>query len=209
MKFKFTPQLRLLAGSWGALHPYRLLFGNPMHGGWPDMDTLLRGAAEFNRWLAGEYGVEPMAWSGHLNSEIAVPKGHFAYEHNAPHAIELDRWIEGALLQNATSHLLGLNLPVALPERVEYRELGVRAEVRDEVLHVRGTHGPRERTILTVLLQGVELPLVFAPQRPIELSPYLDPWRDRAAAELARQRWLRRTGAPATAPAMAPAADGG
>jgi hypothetical protein len=132
-----------------------------------------------------------------LRGEVRVPAG------NGP------RWIEGALLQNATSHLLGLNLPVALPERVEYRELGVRAEVRDEVLHVRGTHGPRERTILTVLLQGVELPLVFAPQRPIELSPYLDPWRDRAAAELARQRWLRRTGAPATAPAMAPAADGG
>jgi hypothetical protein len=97
MQTKHTPRLKLLAGSWGALHPYTLLFGNPMQGGWPNMDKLLRAGAEFNKWLVGELGVEPMAWSGHLNSEIAVPGGHFAAQYNSPHAIELGRWIDGSL----------------------------------------------------------------------------------------------------------------
>lgn len=122
-------------------------------------------------------------------------------------------WLEGRLLTNLVSRLLGTDLPDVLPERIEYTHLGFRLDVRDELLYVFGTHGPREKTILTARLFGQELPLLVEPEEPFELAGWLDQWRARALAYLEklnevtpRQTWeaLRRWPThwwPATRPA--------
>jgi len=98
-------------------------------------------------------------------------------------------WIERRLLQEAVRRALRVNLPAAvaeriLPERIEYTKLGFKLEVRDEVLYVFGTHGERERTILTVRLLDRDLPLIFEPQRSFDLRAWLDMLRARAKARL-------------------------
>ena len=64
------------------------------------------------------------------------------------------------------------------------RDSAVKLEVRDEVLYIFGTHGPRETTILTARLFDRDLPLVFEPRRSFDLRPWLDDLRARAAAQL-------------------------
>jgi len=95
-------------------------------------------------------------------------------------------WVEGRLLRELVRRTLKIELPNFLPERIEYVQFGVRLEVRDEVLYVFGTHGPREQTILTVWLWDQELPLVWEPHRSFDLRPGLDVLRARAAEQLQR-----------------------
>lgn len=82
--------------------------------------------------------------------------------------------ISGALLGELVERTLGLSLAALLPEEVPYSELGVRVEVRDEQLHVFGTHGPREKTILTINVGGQDVPLVSEPEQPMDLRAPLD-----------------------------------
>ncbi len=94
-------------------------------------------------------------------------------------------WIEGALLREIARNVLKINLPPILPERIEFTQLGLRLEVRDELLRVFGTHGPREKTILTVRMFEQDLPLVHEPEQPIDLRPMLDTLRARLAEHVA------------------------
>jgi hypothetical protein len=98
-------------------------------------------------------------------------------------------WIERNLLLEALSRAAGVNLPdwlsallAQLPERLEYTQLGVRLDMQDELLYVFGTHGPREKALLTLRINGQELPALLEPEQPITLGPLLDDLRTRAAA---------------------------
>jgi hypothetical protein len=109
--------------------------------------------------------------------------------------VDEPNWIERNLLLEALSRVLGLRLPewlmallAQLPERLEYTQLGVRLEVQDEVLHIFGTHGPRDKTILTLRVNGQELPAVFEPESPIDLRGTCEEWRGRLADYLS-ERW--------------------
>ncbi|MGD8452994.1 MAG: hypothetical protein PVJ57_14335 [Phycisphaerae bacterium] len=109
---------------------------------------------------------------------------------NADLRIEDDdeaKWIEGRLVTEMVSRALKMDIPSWLPERIEYTDLGVRLDVRDEILHVFGTHGPGERTILTVRMFERDMPLITEPQREFDLSAWLEQMRVRAAEQL-RQR---------------------
>ncbi len=101
------------------------------------------------------------------------------------------RWIEFAFLKTVLREGFGLDLDnllpgwVKLPERIEYSQLGLRIEVHDEVLRVHGTHGPRDRTILTLRVGGADLPLVREDAfNPIDLAVWFEPLRERAARVL-------------------------
>ncbi len=105
-------------------------------------------------------------------------------------------YIERALLSTVLSRTLGMELPNFLPERFVYTQLGVRLEVRDEVLHVFGTHGPHGKTMLTVNLADNEVPVLNEPEQPFNLAPLFDAWRPRLLAEL-RERLPQLTPADA------------
>ena len=107
-------------------------------------------------------------------------------------------WVAGALLRELVKQVLKLDLPPILPERIEYTRLGFRLDVRDEVLNVYGTHGQREKTILTVRLLDQDVPLISEPSRPIDLRPWLDALRLKAIDGLRRQL------SPSTAPRDSP-----
>jgi len=92
----------------------------------------------------------------------------------APDAAGTAGWIEGRLVRELVRRTLKFDLPALLPERIAYTRLGLRLEVRDEVLYVFGTHGEREKTILTVRLMDQDLPLIFEPQHSFDLRPLLD-----------------------------------
>ncbi|MFH1746524.1 MAG: hypothetical protein ABIG44_05700 [Planctomycetota bacterium] len=98
-----------------------------------------------------------------------------------------DTWIEGRLVTELVSRALDVNVPPFFPERIQYTQLGCRIEVRDEVLYLFGTHGPREKTILTVNMVGQEFPLILEPKHSFDLTSWLDLLRLRAAEHL-RQR---------------------
>ena len=102
-------------------------------------------------------------------------------------AVQQPNWIEGKLLRELISRTLKVELPDVLPERIEYTQLGVKLDVRDEVLHVFGTHGPREKTILTVRLAELEMPLIREPERSFDLSGWFDELRAQAAERLQRR----------------------
>jgi len=101
-------------------------------------------------------------------------------------------WIEGELLRNLITRVLKFDLPAFLPESIwreqlDYSRLGFRLDVEDEVLHVFGTHGSREKTILTIRVLGRDLPIVREPERAIPLDGWMDQLRERAADILVRQ----------------------
>ncbi len=107
---------------------------------------------------------------------------------------EETNWIERNLLLEALTRATGVHLPdwlsvllAQLPDRLEYTQLGVRLEVEDELLYVFGTHGPRDKALLTLRVNGQELPALFEPEQPIALGPLLDELRSQAAAYLAEQ----------------------
>ncbi|MGE0479451.1 MAG: hypothetical protein AB7Q17_03160 [Phycisphaerae bacterium] len=129
-----------------------------------------------------------------------------AVAHVAPPDDGLD-FIEGTLLRELVRRALGVTLPDVLPERIEYTQLGVRLQVRDERLFVFGTHGDREKTILTVRLLGREVGLLHEPAQPFDLRPSLDELRRRAAefvesryAEFRARRELRAPSSPTSQP---------
>jgi len=105
---------------------------------------------------------------------------------------EDDRYIERELLTEVLRQALNVELPTTLvrqlPERLEYDQLGVRLEVRDELLYVFGTHGPRERAILSVRLAGQPVPVVFEPEEPFNLRSHFDALRRAWLPEFER-RW--------------------
>ncbi|MEW6252538.1 MAG: hypothetical protein AB1716_18020 [Planctomycetota bacterium] len=107
-----------------------------------------------------------------------------------PNAAGAPGWIERTLLVEAARRALGLDLPEfllrQLPERIEYSALGVRLEVQDEELHIYGTHGPREKTILTVRIADRDFGVLREPAGSIALKPMLDDLRARLAAEIER-----------------------
>jgi hypothetical protein len=113
---------------------------------------------------------------------------------------ERPNWIEGTLLREIVRQTLKVTLPEMLPERIEYTRLGVRLQVRDEELYVFGTHGAGEKVILTVRLFERDLPLLFEPARPFDLSGWLDGLRSRAAEQI-------RLRLPPRPPASGPADD--
>ncbi len=125
-------------------------------------------------------------------------------------------WIERQLVSHILEQAFGIVLPEFLPERFEYVQLGLHIEVRDEMLYLFGTHGPDERTILTVSVAGRDLPVINEPEEPIDLHPWCSRLRERLAGELGRrwqglrehERWGRYAPQlPATQPAGPPAGD--
>jgi len=104
-------------------------------------------------------------------------------------------WVEGRLLTSLTGRLLGIPLPALLPERIEYTQLGFRLDVRDEELYVFGSHGPGQKTIMTVRLHDREIPLLLEPRYAFDLTGWCDLLRARLAVYLEQL-----TGAPQCAP---------
>jgi hypothetical protein len=116
-------------------------------------------------------------------------------------ALEEPNWVEGALLQEVLSRAFNIPLPPFLPERVEYTRLGVRLDVRDEQLHVFGTHGPREKSMVTLRVFERDWP-IDEPENLIDLSGWFDELRARAAAEIHRR--LRALPEPFSSQPVAP-----
>lgn len=98
-------------------------------------------------------------------------------------------YVEGRLIAEVARQA-GLRIPEfllkRLPERIEYRALGVRLEVHDEVLNIFGTHGPEEKTILTVRFAGQDWALINEPGQAFDLRPWLDQARAQLQAALSR-----------------------
>lgn len=143
---------------------------------------------------------------GRMSGTLRVRIDDLTIEHNRLKSLDAlltvndaagePNWIEGALLRTLAEKLLHVPLPDILPQRIEYTRLGVRLEVRDEVLYVYGTHGPGEKTILTVRIAGRSLPLLTEPQRPFDLAALGDWLRERAAERLRRELPYSRPAGP-------------
>ncbi len=115
---------------------------------------------------------------------------------------EKPNWVERRLLSEILKRTMGIELLSFLPERFEYARLGARLDVENERLHVFGTHGPRERAILSVRLADQEVPVIFEPEQEFDLQPWFDGLRAELAAQTARVRsfrsaegWWPRSGA--------------
>ncbi|QOJ14260.1 MAG: hypothetical protein HRU75_06250 [Planctomycetia bacterium] len=114
-----------------------------------------------------------------------------------------ERWVDGELLTTVAQRVLEGGLPGWLSlgpgTRVAYKRLGARLEVRDEVLRVYGTHGPRSRGLLSVDFLGREVVVASEPEGPIDLRPALDEARRRLAEQFL-PHWRERL-IPPDAPA--------
>lgn len=96
-------------------------------------------------------------------------------------------WVEGALLRSIVQNTMRITLPPVLPDRIEYVQLGARFDMRDEVLTVLGTHGPREKTIFTARLFGRDIALIPEPGQSFDLRAWFDSLRAQAIEHLARE----------------------
>lgn len=96
-------------------------------------------------------------------------------------------WIAGELVRNVVKYVVNITIPPMLPERIEYSQLGARFDMRDEILTVLGTHGPREKTILTARLFGKDVGLIPEPATTFDLRPWFDVVRTQATEHLARE----------------------
>ncbi len=94
--------------------------------------------------------------------------------------------VDRELLSELLRRTIGVPLPTFLPERFTFTRFGVRLEVRDELLYVFGTHGPRQKAILSISLGGEEVPVLYEPENPIDLRAALDDLRRRLAATVER-----------------------
>lgn len=109
--------------------------------------------------------------------------------------------IEGRLIRELVARTMKIDLPPILPASIDYVRCGVRFDLKDEKLYVLGTHGEREKTILTIRLFGRETPLVFEPAAPIDLRPWLDQARSALLVRLReRIEEFARRALPTTAP---------
>lgn len=97
------------------------------------------------------------------------------------------KWIERELVSAVLRRSVGIELPAFLPERFEYTRLGVRLEIRDEVLYVFGTHGPRDRAILSIGAGGQDMPVLFEPENSFDLRSQMDKTRARLAAYITKR----------------------
>lgn len=113
------------------------------------------------------------------------------------------RTIDRQLLISAIQHVLGAPPPPLLPATVTYSELGVRLSARDELLHVFGSHGPKQRTLLSLDIAGRSLGVLFEPHAPIDLKPHIEPLRAAFVAEWSR-RWASLASDPRAAWAPLP-----
>jgi hypothetical protein len=73
--------------------------------------------------------------------------------------------IDKALLQRVLQEVFGFDASRFLPDEVEYTKLGAKLLVSGDELAVLGTHGPQNRTILTIRVAGREWGLVKQPDR--------------------------------------------
>jgi len=73
-------------------------------------------------------------------------------------------FIEKAALASVGREVFGLDLEPILPERVQYVRMGMKLLLDREGLRVRGTHGPDNRTILTISLWGREVGILKQPE---------------------------------------------
>ncbi len=90
-------------------------------------------------------------------------------------------WIDRDLVASAAQQWLGVDLTAALPERVEYTDLGVRLILNDDALEVLGTHGPEGRTILTVNLFDRPWGVIRQPEHTFAVPDLVGLLRDSAA----------------------------
>jgi hypothetical protein len=96
-------------------------------------------------------------------------------------------WISNELARAAAKFAPQVTLPPVLPERIGYARLGVEMKVDDETLYILGTHGERNRAVLTLAPPwGLVLPPISEPKAPITLGQWLDPAREEG------RRWLER-----------------
>jgi hypothetical protein len=104
--------------------------------------------------------------------------------------------LERTLVSNVVNRVRGLSVPdffwQLFPEQIEYVILGVKLDVTDELLYIFGTHGPHEKAILSVRLNGHDFPVPMEPKEPIDLKPSLDALREQLQTHFA-QRWRSLT----------------
>jgi len=139
---------------------------------------------------------------GHMSGQARIIIDDLTIKQNRLEALDIviaveppadgTNWIERELVSEVLRRTIGIPLPSFLPERFEYTQLGVRLQVRDEELYVFGTHGPHEKTILSVNIAGREFAAVVEPEKPIDLSGPLEQLRAQLAAHIA-ERWQTLT----------------
>ena len=74
-------------------------------------------------------------------------------------------YIDKTALVTLGERAFGVNLEPVLPERVEYVRMGAKLLLDREGLRIRGTHGPKNRTILTIKLFDREVGILRKPDR--------------------------------------------
>ena len=91
--------------------------------------------------------------------------------------------VDRALIARVARAWLGVDLSAALPEHIEYLQLGARLIIEDGQLRILGTHGPEGRTILTVKLFGRPVGIIKQPDMTFNV-PDLIGWMRQRASEV-------------------------
>lgn len=81
--------------------------------------------------------------------------------------------IDRQLLQWVADELIDMDLSFVLPEKLEYARLGARVTIEGERLHIGGTHGRDNRTILTARIFGRDIPILRELDRTFEVGPII------------------------------------
>ncbi len=90
--------------------------------------------------------------------------------------------IDRSVLSDLSNRMLGMDATALLPpgvEQIEYRRLGARFELNRNTLRIHGTHGPDDRTILTVHLFDRDFAMLTEPSTEIPVRDMLAWARDR------------------------------
>jgi len=106
--------------------------------------------------------------------------------------------IDRELIARAAQQWVGVDLTKALPGQIEYEQLGMRLIVDNGELKVLGTHGPDDRTILTINILGRSWGVIRQPQRTFTLPDLIALFRENAEDVNVDQvrswwMWLRDT----------------
>jgi hypothetical protein len=89
--------------------------------------------------------------------------------------------IDRSIIARFIGQKYGIDVGAALPDHIEYKQLGARLILKDGQLRILGTHGRGGRTILTVEVLGQPLGVIKAPQAPIPVPDALTGLWKRAA----------------------------
>ncbi|HRX86365.1 MAG TPA: hypothetical protein P5572_15195, partial [Phycisphaerae bacterium] len=92
--------------------------------------------------------------------------------------------IERAVVLALAKEALGVDLGRIgdyLPESVEYTRMGCRLVADGDELRVKGTHGDKGETVLTLKLFGREIGVLDAPDRVFPIGGLVDEVRNRLA----------------------------